>query len=99
MAAYVRFIRHAAPEAGAVDLNTIDEELCRLLEVEPHPVKYVRGWYDAIAFWLAVGKSWEQIEELHKGWCAGSSDPYYAELSRIREHLKEHFLVENWSGR
>jgi len=99
MAAYVRFIRRTAPEAGAVNLIDIDDELCRLLEVEPHPVKYVLGWYDTIAFWLAVGESWEQIEERHKQWCSGSSDLYYVELSKLREYLKEHFYIECWSGR
>lgn len=44
-------------------LSKIDEELCVHFNHAVHPVTYLWGWYDAIGFNLAIGKSFPEVRE------------------------------------
>jgi hypothetical protein len=43
----------------------IDESMCEHFGHKPHPTRYLCAWVDSIAFFLAIGKSWDDIRGLY----------------------------------
>lgn len=97
---YFQLVKKGEKEPTA--LNAIDEELCAHLGVGVHPKKWVRGWYNAIGFALALGKSWEQMREIFLPPIpAGNvmNDEEKAdreEMAKIIDYLEEHYTSSAW---
>jgi hypothetical protein len=98
MAAYFQLRRKGEPDSEPIDLNALDEEICKRYGETPHERRYYLGWYDSIGFRLALGDSWDAIR-------AGlqpeekDDDAYRDVLSRLREiatWLEEQFEVRAW---
>ena len=109
MAAHFNLTRKSAPDAGPVNLHDLDVEICALIGEPVHPTRYCIGWFDSIGYWLAVGKTWDEIRELHvegRAYTRGTdmTDPeavaahhaVYDELEKVRAWLEENFIPEHW---
>lgn len=84
-------------EKGAVSLNQIDRELCELLGVEVHPVRYVGGWFDCIGFLLACGKTWAQIwDDLGERADESGFYDHYADMAKMCHYLQNNFTANAW---
>ncbi len=59
MPACFQLIPKGASEPAKLAL--VDDAICAHFGVEPDPIKYYHGWYDAIGFRLAIGKSFSDI--------------------------------------
>ncbi len=77
---------------GPVPLNKIDEEICAMMGVPFHPVKYHQGWYGTIGFALAMGDTFEKIKaDIAKGdWVP--KEP----LLKIVNWLDTNFVANAW---
>ncbi len=109
MAAHFNLTRKSAPDAGPVNLHDLDVEICALIGEPVHPTRYCIGWFDSIGYWLAVGKTWDEIRELHAEGraCTRGTDmidpeaaaahhAVYDELEKVRAWLEENFISEHW---
>jgi len=67
----------------------IDEEICAYLEVPCDPVHWVFGWYDIIGLYLALGKTFEEID----------GELYGDKLKLINKWLQEHYTSDAWAER
>lgn len=61
MPACFQLFRKDGSSPDPIPFPVVDEEICAHLGVTPDPVKYYMGWYDAIGFLLAIGKTWSEI--------------------------------------
>lgn len=52
-------------DGAAVSLSQVDEEMCRHFKAECHSTRYFEGWYDTIGFFLATGKTFDQIRGIY----------------------------------
>ncbi len=86
-AAYIQFFPKGSDEA--VDLSTLDEEICGVVGDPVDPKLYCRGWFDTVAFSLALGRSWPEVRE-HWG--------EYTELAPIMDHLERNYDTNRWRG-
>lgn len=68
----------------------LDEELCRMLDVEPHQTNWVADWYAIIGFRLSFGQSFDQLR-------AEFADN--ERLLRIINYLDANFEAHCWAGR
>lgn len=88
--------RKSAPEAGAVDLNVLDVELCTLLDVEVDEKFWCHHWYNSIGFYYAIGKSHVEVRTILK-------EPYEYDdaeaLLKILDYLEANFNVDAWVER
>ena len=66
----------------------VDDEICRALNVEPHPVKFYLDWYDSIGLMLATGNTLEECKEIFKD-CG-------PEFMAIVNYLAEHYTADAW---
>lgn len=109
MAAHFNLTRKSAPDAGPVNLHDLDVEICALIGEPVHPTRYCIGWFDSIGYWLAVGKTWDEIRTMHAEWRAdigrlNMADPeavaayhaFYDRLEKVRAWLEENFISEHW---
>jgi hypothetical protein len=46
-----------------VDPVIIDEQICKALNINPDPVKYVNDWWDLLGIILINGKTTQQVYE------------------------------------
>lgn len=95
-------------QSGPVSLVKIDSELCGLLGVEIHPVKYVRGWFDFIGFGLATGSTFADIRQRIAEISGEQPRPedsaeytaarlkYWREMRVCCDYLDENFTPDNW---
>jgi hypothetical protein len=81
--------RKSKPDKGPVSLIEIDEEICKLFEIEPNDRVYYRGWVDWIGFLLACGHSFEKIRQ-DKGI---QSDE---QMLQICNYLDENYTSQAW---
>ena len=58
--------RKSDPDAKPVVLAEIDEEICAAVAEPVHENLWCRGWYNMIGRMLALGKSFDEIEEILK---------------------------------
>jgi hypothetical protein len=82
----------------------IDEALCGHFGYEIHPTKYLFGWYDAIGFRVACGKSLDDIRKEFAGYVSealGKNElgdvEYYDRLVRVVDYLKERYTTDAWA--
>jgi len=74
-----------------VSFVEIDEELCKMLGVKPHPTLFVESWYDLLGWPLSMGASLEKLQkEFPK-----EEKP----LGKIISYLNEHYTVNAWYER
>lgn len=69
-----------------ISFLTLDERICAHVGDEVHPNDYCRGWRMQVAFWLAIGKSFEFIENMHRE--DGVWDDY---LGPVVEYLRDNY--------
>lgn len=65
MAAYIRLYRKGTAEADT--FADIDTKMRVALGQPPSEDKFYKGWYDSIAFGLAVGRTFAQLREDYEG--------------------------------
>ncbi len=73
----------------AVPLNIIDEEMCRYFSADCHPTRYFMAWYDWVGYFLAMGKTFDEIRAL-------SRDGELAYLIEIIDWIEAHFQPTSW---
>ena len=93
-------------ENSPSSFQDIDVEICNLFGEEVDPIKYILGWYDAIGFRIAMGKSFEEIrqeyiENIRK---VGDFDIrnniwYYCQLLQIVNFLEKNYSPNAWFSR
>lgn len=81
-------------EAGPVNLNTIDEELCIHLGESISNSRWCRDWYNSIGLALAIGQSFDKIREELKA-CPENE----IELLPIVDYLDANFVTDAWYQR
>lgn len=87
----VAFARRSDAARMPVPFVTIDQEIAAHLGLPCDPIEWVRGWYNMIAFRLAMGRTLDEIrQELTK-----DADPY--ELLPILTFLEAHFTPDTWA--
>lgn len=98
-----QLIRKSKIEEGPVLLSEIDEELCKELGYECHPTNWLFGWFNDIGFWIATGRTWEQIRIDYKNRIEEAlkkEDKEYADfisvLIKILDYLELNFIYRAW---
>ncbi len=92
----IRFYPKSAP-TEAITLIQLDENICVHLGVEVHPVRYVEGWFDDIAFYGALGKSYEEIRKiLIEDYCGHEN---CATLLKILDYLEANYTMDSYYER
>lgn len=66
----------------------IDDTMRADFGIAPDPERYLASWYDIISFGLAMGNSWQQLEE--------NQAPYPITMRQIA-WLKERYEVRTWA--
>lgn len=79
-----------------ISFITIDEELCAALGKPCDPNKYYLGWYDMIGFRLAMGQSFDDIQQYLIHDCSDHHD-WAVEMLRVSTYLREHFVSDAWA--
>ncbi len=87
MAANIQFIRIG--ENNPIILNRLDEEICRAVGDEIHPLNWCRNWYNVIALDLAMGNSFKEVKNKVEEWG-------YFELSPVIDYIEKNFRVNCW---
>jgi hypothetical protein len=102
MAANIRFYPKSATRAeDALDLNVVDAEICAHFEAEVHPDDWYYNWYNVIAFWFALGKTWDEtraITEDQREYFAstGDKDDIVNVRLRIIDFMESRYQVNTW---
>jgi len=82
-------------QASPATLAAVDEGICALLGVEPHPVKYIAGWFDDLGFCYAMGDSHDRVLEKLNELLAKTTDAF--DLRQIEVKLKiAQYLADNY---
>jgi hypothetical protein len=68
----------------------IDEAICKHFGWECDTVKYAYGWYDAIGFRVACGKSLQQVRDEFSGYVTES-------LQENVDYLSARFTTDAWA--
>ena len=78
-------------DGSLVHLIQVDEEMSRHFGEEPHPTKWFAGWYNSIGFYLAMGRSWDEIRAIY------AEDAVDGPLAiEIINWLDANFQVNSW---
>lgn len=64
MSNYFTLTRNGSDKPAAFTL--IDEEICQHFGAPVDDDRYFMEWYNTIGLGLAIGKTWEQLEEIFK---------------------------------
>lgn len=91
MALHIQFIKNG--ESTPTPLNTIDEELCTLLNEPINPSKYIHCWLDMIGQQVCI-KGYELGTQTLREKVLTWDMP---ELVIIHDYLVENFTVRTWS--
>jgi hypothetical protein len=91
-----QLVRHG--ETEPTPLAKIDDEMCAFFGEHPDPVKYHAAWYDIIGFRLALGKSWQEIEQHLTDMQAQYPEHAegYKHLTECLRWLAAHFNPDSW---
>ena len=71
-------------------LLDVDEAICKHLEVEVDPTRYVEGWYYNIGLALACGEDWAWLRHRYKD---------YPKDLAIINYLEANYTVSAWAER
>ncbi len=88
-------------EKEATPLNTVDRELCRLLDIEEHPRCYVIGWFDCIG-WLIACKNDCDLgtpklrAELLEWFDGGTNEERYLQMVKCLDYLEANYVSSSW---
>ena len=81
----------------------IDKELCDALGHECHPTRWLFGWYDDIGYWLATGRTWQEIRHDYQGRVLKAIadgdkgyEDFMRELVRILDYLEANYTHNHW---
>lgn len=79
--------------------HQVDDCLCQHFEVDGDPNQWFRGWYDYVAFLLAIGCTWDEIvDELHKvmtkPWTQDTAWAWH--MIAIVHYLRQHYTADTW---
>ncbi len=102
MAVNIRFYpKSATSSKDALDLNVVDAEICTHFEAEVHPDYWFYNWYYTIAFWLALGKTWDEtraITESQREYFAdmGDKDDIVNVRLRIIDFMESRYNINTW---
>ena len=98
MAAYFQLISKKTGEP--TPFNQIDKELCDLFEQPVDPEKYILGWYDAIGWRIATGRTAEQIWDEFQGYVdANDHANYYSALLIALNYILDNYTSSAWYSR
>ncbi len=75
-------------ESKPASLQDIDDEMRQAFGEEPDEVRWLWGWYDAVGFGLALGRTWAQEREQY------AEDP--AEDERTNRFRRRMLAVIDW---
>ena len=91
--------RKESPERH-LPLSTVDEELCKHLDVPIDAINYHYDWYDSIGLRLAVGKTFPEIEQEYLKYQEEAKETkaleYYNHMLKIINFLSNNFVSNNW---
>lgn len=84
--------RKSTPDIGAILLAQIDNEMRAHFGVPADSSSWYHNWYNTIGFFLALGKSFDDLRKLFRepGW------DHADELIKIVDWLDENFTVKSW---
>jgi len=88
----IQLIRKGSTEP--ISFQDIDAELCAHFNVPCDPVNWYEGWYDIIAFSLACGASFDDIERRFQSYIDEGRD--YHRLMEINTYLSRNFTPNTW---
>lgn len=97
----IQFFRKSTGE-GPLKMGVVDQEIRAYLgkpwtgpkeELEP-----VAGWYEWVAFWCAMGKSWEWIRKQTISLRAdGEADLAVQEMLKIINFMESNYSTNAWA--
>lgn len=82
--------------------TTIDNRICKeLLNVVPHDIEYVNGWYDYIGFALACGQTFDNLRgKIQEHINIDDNDnielAYWLDMLLINNWLDENYTASAW---
>ena len=85
MPSHFTLTRKGADKPSALVL--IDKEMCQYFGVTVNDARYYMDWNYTIGFGLALGKSWEQLEEIFNTETAAL---------KIIEYLRNNYTADSW---
>ena len=72
-------------------LILIDEDLCNMMGVIPHPTEWLADWENTIGLLLALGKRWDEIQQ-HLTETGRMND----KIEKIITYLRKNYKVTSW---
>ena len=109
MAAYFQLIPRVDPGHGPMSLSAIDNGIREFLGLEPDDEHYAYSWYDTIGFMLALGATWQQVDNHLLAWVGKANlqasglrhAAGRAALSNlaISQWLQQNYIVDSWYQR
>jgi hypothetical protein len=82
------------------DFITVDDAICKHMNVEPDPVNYYMHWYDSIGFALAMGRTFEELKTRYTKGKNQVTDPEevesYEKALEVVAFLDEHYEANSW---
>ncbi len=95
----IQFVPKSNPNADAVPLARIDEEMCKHFKASVQPTQYYFYWFDTIGFSLAMGKTYDQIREQFKADRASdtSGPAYWDKMLAIVDWLEANYVPNAWA--
>lgn len=90
---FFRLCRKTTPDE-VVDFVKLDEELCKLVNREPHPQWFLADWYESIGIDIVCGVSLSEIRRMAEG---NAEHPDATEgdhiFLQIAKYLEENFVT------
>lgn len=90
-------------ETKPTSFQAIDEELCKHLNKPCDPKYWLNGWYNVIAFGLALGWDYDKIEAniqayLEKDKAEGDAEMVASDELQLEicKYLKANFKADTW---
>ena len=99
MSYHFSLTRKSDLNAGPVDLQEIDDEVCVHFGVVSDPNDYYLNWIETIGLMLALGKTLEQVvNDCHELMAEyPDSRSYYKRKAEIAEYLDQQFVPDGWA--
>lgn len=95
---FFQLSKKTSAEFIPVAFQDIDVELCELLKIPVDKVKYCYGWYDAIGFRIATGKTMGEIKaEFIEYANEDKGEGYYEIMLKIIAYLDENYTSSAWA--
>ena len=86
-------------ESTPSSLQHIDDEMRVEFGEEPDEIRWLWGWYDAVGFGLAMGRTWEQLREQFAEDPAESerTNMFRRRMLAVIDWLDEHYTPNAWA--